>query len=115
MNNSEVFEWKVFECLCKEYNCLVLFLVIFKCIDLFIIGFKDVEFWFWRRNGSFLILENLDGVIIEVCVFFVKVWFCFSYNVFYGICIKDNCLFLYVCRDYIIDFCVNGVICLWNY
>ena len=115
VNNSEASERKVFECLCKEYNCSVSFSVISKRTDLFPAGFKDVESWFRRRNGSFLILENPDGAITEVSAFSAKVRLCFSYNAPYGTCEKDNCSFLHVCRDYITDSCANGATCPRNH
>ena len=115
VNNSEASERKVFECLCKEYNCSVSFSVISKRTDLFPAGFKDVESWFRKRNGSFLILENPDGAITEVSAFSAKVRLCFSYNAPYGTCAKDNCSFLHVCRDYITDSCANGATCPRNH
>lgn len=53
-------------------------------------------------------------MIIGVRVFFVRVCICVSYNE-NGRCYRFDCLFLYICRDFVIDFCSNGVICLLNY
>ncbi|XP_022793155.1 uncharacterized protein LOC111332135 [Stylophora pistillata] len=115
-NSGEPSERKVFECLCKEYNCSVTFSVISKRTDLFPAGFKDVESWFRKRKGSFLILENPDGKITEVSAFAAKARLCFSYNnAHYGTCAKDNCSFLHICRDYITDSCANGATCPRNH
>ena len=54
-------EFKVFECLCSEYDCSASFPVISKRTDLFPSEFKDVEAWFRSKKGSFLITEDDHG------------------------------------------------------
>ena len=108
-------ERKVFECLCKEYNCSVSFSEIAKRTDLFPNGFTDIESWFRKKKGSFLLTENDRGVILQVDAFSAKVRLCFSYNNAYGTCTKENCSYLHVCRDYVTDSCSHGATCGRNH
>ena len=113
--SSEPSEQKVFECLCKEYDCSVSFSVIAKRTDLFPNEFKDIESWFRRKKGSFRLRENDRGVILQVDAFSAKARLCFSYNNVSGTCKKESCSYLHVCRDYVTDSCRNGATCMRNH
>ena len=114
--SSEPSERKVFECLCKEYDCSVSFSVIAKRKDLFPAEFKDIESWFRKRKGSFLFTENCEGIITQVDAFSAKTRLCFSYsNAHVGTCKKENCSYMHVCKDYITDSCSNGATCPRNH
>ena len=109
-------EVKVFECLCKEYDCCASFSVISKRTDLFPSEFKDIESWFCSRKGSFLITEDDHGKITQVDAFSTKARLCLSYNnSYYGKCNRGNCSYLHVCREYITDSCSNGATCPRNH
>ena len=109
-------EVKVFECLCNEYDCSASFSVISKRTDLFPSEFKDVEAWFRRKKGSFLITEDDHGKITQVDAFSTKARLCLSYNnSYYGECNRGNCSYLHVCREYITDSCSNGATCPRNH
>ena len=113
--SSEPSEQKVFECLCKEYDCSVSFPVIAKRTDLFPNEFKDIESWFRRKNGSFRLTENDRGIILQVDAFSAKARLCFSYNNISGTCKKESCQYLHVCRDYVTDSCRDGATCMRNH
>ena len=109
-------EVKVFECLCKEYDCSASFSVISKRTDLFPSEFKDIEAWFRGKKGSFLITEDDHGKITQVDAFSTKARLCLSYNnSYYGECNRGNCSYLHVCREYITDSCSNGATCPRNH
>jgi len=112
--SSEPSEQKVFECLCKEYDCSVSFSVIAKRTDLFSNEFKDLESWFRRKKSSFRLTENDRGIILQVDAFSAKARLCFSYNV-PGMCKKESCSYLHVCRDYVTDSCRDGATCMRNH
>ena len=114
--DCEPSERDVFECLCREYNCSVSFSVIAKRTDLFPSEFKNIESWFRKKKGSFLLTENDRGVISQVGAFSAKARLCFSYNnAFSGKCTKENCSYLHVCRDYVTDSCSAGATCVRNH
>ena len=113
--SSEPSEQKVFECLCKEYDCSVSFSVIAKRTDLFPNEFKDIESWLRRKKGSFRLTENDGGVILQVDAFSAKARICFSYNNVSGTCKKESCSYLHVCRDYVTDSCRDGATCMRNH
>ena len=109
-------EFKVFECLCSEYDCSASFPVISKRTDLFPSEFKDVEAWFRNKKGSFIITEDDHGKIAQVDAFSTKARLCLSYNnSHYGECTRGNCSYLHVCREYITDSCSNGATCPRNH
>ena len=106
-------EMKVFECLCKEYGCSASFAKISKRADSFPGNFNNVEAWFRKKTGSFLITEDDQGMIVQVDAYSTKARLCLSYNSsFQGKCTRENCSHLHVCRDYITDSCVCGAPCL---
>ena len=113
--SSEPSEQKVFECLCKEYDCSVSFSVIAKRTDLFPNEFKDIKTWFRRKKGSFRLTENERGIILQVDAFSAKARLCFSYNNVSGTCKKESCSYLHVCRDYVTDSCRDGATCMRNH
>ena len=113
--SCEPSEQKVFECLCKEYDCSVSFSVIAKRTDLFPNEFKDIESWFRRKKGSFRLTENDRGIIVQVDAFSAKARLCFSYNNVSGMCKKESCSYLHVCRDYVTDTCRDGATCERNH
>ena len=113
--SSEPSEQKVFECLCKEYDCSVSFSVIAKRTDLFPNEFKDIESWFRRKKGSFRLTEDDRGTILQVDAFSAKARLCFSYNNISGTCKKESCSYLHVCRDYVTDSCRDGATCMRNH
>ena len=116
VSGCEPSERKVFECLCKEYNCSVSFSVIAKRTDLFPNNFKDIETWFRKKKGSFHFTENDQGRILQVNAFSAKARLCFSYNsAYYGTCPKKECSYLHVCRDYVTDSCSDGATCPKNH
>ena len=109
-------EMKVFECLCKEYGCSASFAKISKRADLFPRNLKNVEAWFRKKAGSFLITEDDQGMILRVDAYSTKARLCLSYNgSFYGECTRKKCSYLHVCRDYITDSCVSGATCPRNH
>ena len=108
----EISERKVFECLCKEFQCSASFSLISKRTDLFPKEFNDVEAWFRRRKGSFFITESDNGTILKVDAYSVRARLCLSYNgSYYGDCQKQHCSYLHVCKAYITDSCSYGVTC----
>ena len=113
--SSEPSEQKVFECLCKEYDCSVSFSVIVKRTDLFPNEFKDIDSWFRRKKGSFRLTENDRGIILQVDAFSAKARLCFSYNHVSGTCKKESCSYVHVCRDYVTDSCRDGATCMRNH
>ena len=114
--SREPSETKVFECLCKEYDCSASFAVISKRTDLFPREFNSVESWFRKKKGSFLITEDDQGTISQVDAYSTKARICFSYNsAHYGECSRKNCSYLHVCREYITDSCSSGVTCPRNH
>ena len=105
-------ELKVFECLCKEFQCSASFSLISKRTDLFPKEFNDVEAWFRRKKGSFLITESDNGRILKVDAYSVKARLCLSYNSsHFGDCQKQHCSYLHVCKGYITDSCSYGATC----
>ncbi|XP_074636892.1 protein mono-ADP-ribosyltransferase PARP12-like isoform X1 [Acropora palmata] len=105
-------EMKVFECLCKEFQCSASFSLISKRTDLFPKEFNDVEAWFRRRKGSFFITESDNGTILKVDAYSVKARLCLSYNSsHFGDCQKQHCSYLHVCKGYITDSCSYGATC----
>ena len=108
-------EQKVFECLCKEYDCSVSFSVIAKRTDLFPSEFEDIESWFRRKKGSFRLTENDRGIIVQVDAFSAKARLCLSYNNVSGTCKREGCSYLHVCRDYVTDSCRDGATCVRNH
>ena len=109
-------ELKVFECICSEYDCSASFSVISERRDLFPCGFNDVESWFRKKKGSFLITEDDKGMISQVAAFSTKARLCLSYNSgYYGECKNESCSYLHVCRKYITDSCSNGRTCPRNH
>ena len=116
VTSLERFEVKVFECLCKEYGCSASFEKISKRTDLFPGNFNNIEAWFRKKTGSFLITEDDQGMIVQVDAYSTKARLCLSYNSsFHGECTRENCSHLHVCRDYITDSCVFGAPCLRNH
>jgi len=89
--SCEPSEQRVFECLCKDYDCSVYLSVIAKRTDLFPNEFKDIESWFRRKKGSFRLTENDRGTILQVDAFSAKARLCFSYNNVSGTCKKASC------------------------
>ena len=116
VTSLEPSEIKVFECLCKEYGCSASFAKISNRTDLFPGNFNNVDAWFRKKTGSFLITEDDHGMILQVDAYSTKARLCLSYNSsFYGGCTDENCSYLHVCRDYITDSCVNGATCPQNH
>ena len=115
-SSREPSELKVFECLCKDYDCSASFPVICKRTDLFPPKFKSVEAWFRKKRGSFLITEDDQGMITQVVAYSTKARLCFSYNnAHYGDCKRENCSYLHVCKEYITNSCSNGAMCPRNH
>ena len=109
-------ELKVFECICSEYDCSASFSVISERRDLFPCGFNDVESWFRKKKGSFLITEDDKGMISQVAAYSTKARLCLRYNSgYYGECKRKNCSYLHVCREYITESCSNGRTCPRNH
>ena len=116
VTSLEPSEMKVFECLCKEYGCSASFAKISKRTDLFPGNFNNVEAWFRKKTGSFLITEDDQGMIVHVDAYSTKARLCLSYNSsFHGECTRKKCSYLHVCRDYITDSCVSGATCPRNH
>ena len=111
---SEPSESKVFESLCKDYNCSVQFSVIAKRKDLFPEECKDIEFWFRKWKSSFLLTVSRNGSISSVDAFSARARLCLSYTNS-GTCVKSNCLYLHMCRDYVTDNCSYGATCTRNH
>ena len=115
VTSLEPSEMKIFECLCKEYGCSASFAKIFKRKDLFP-GYLNVDAWFRKKTGSFLITEDDHGIILQVDAYSTKARLCLSYNSsFHGECTRKNCSYLHVCRDYITDSCVCRATCPRNH
>ena len=116
VTSLEPSEMKVFDCLCKEYGCSASFAKISKRTDLFPGNLNNVEAWFRKKTGSFLITEDDQGMIVHVDAYSTKARLCLSYNSsFHGECTKKKCSHLHVCRDYITDSCVSGATCPRNH
>ena len=108
-------EWRVFECLCKEYGSSASIQNIAGRKDLFPHGVESAERWFRETTrGSFLITTGSQGAITEVNAFSAKARICVSYNK-NGRCHRSDCSFLHICRDFAIDSCSNGVTCPLNH
>ena len=103
-------EWKVFECLCKEYGSSASFLDIAGRKELFPHGVESAERWFRETKGSFLITENSQRTIAQVSAFSARARLCLDYNK-NGRCDKYDCTFLHICRDFVLKSCSNGVTC----
>ena len=116
VTSLEPSDTKVFECLCKEYGCSASFAKISKRTDLFP-GNLNVEAWFRKKAGSFLITEDGHGMILQVDAYSTKARLCFRYNYssFHGECTRKKCSKLHACRDYITDSCVGGATCPRNH
>ena len=112
--SNEPSERKVFECLCKDYDCSVSLSVISQRRDLFPDEFEGLESWFRKNASSFLITENGKGRISQVDAFSTEARLCLSYTII-GTCTKENCSCLHVCRDYITDSCISGTTCPLNH
>ncbi|XP_068694762.1 zinc finger CCCH-type antiviral protein 1-like [Montipora foliosa] len=114
VQSNEPSEIKVFEALCKEYQCSVPFSVISKRADLFPHELKKtlIDKWFRRKKGSFLISESDQGAILQISAYSSKARLCLSYNrSYYGECHTKNCSHLHVCKEYITDSCNYGATC----
>ena len=104
-------EWRVFECLCKEYGSSASIQDIAGRKDLFPNGVESAEVWFLEMTqGSFLITRGSQGTIAEVSAFSARARICVSYNE-NGRCHRPDCSFLHICRDFVTDSCSNGVTC----
>ena len=104
-------EWRVFECLCKEYGSSASIQDIAGRKDLFPNGVESAEGWFREMTeGSFLITRGSQGTIAEVSAFSARARICVSYNE-NGRCHRPDCSFLHICRDFVTDSCSNGVTC----
>lgn len=104
-------EWKVFECLCREYGSSASFLDIAGRKDLFPHGVESAKGWFRETKGSFLITENSQGTIAQVSAFSARARLCLDYNQ-NGRCDKyGDCTFLHICRDFVTESCSSGVTC----
>ena len=104
-------EWRVFECLCKEYGSSASTQDIAGRKDLFPNGVESAEGWFREMTeGSFLITRGSQGTIAEVSAFSARARICVSYNE-KGRCHRPDCSFLHICRDFVTDSCSNGVTC----
>ena len=104
-------EWRVFECLCKEYGSSASIQDIAGRKDLFPNGVESAEVWFLEMApGSFLVTRGSQGTIAEVSAFSARARICVSYNE-NGSCNRPDCSFLHICRDFVTDSCSNGVTC----
>ena len=104
-------EWRVFECLCKEYGSSASIQDIAGRKDLFPNGVESAEGWFREMTeGSFLITRGSQGTIAEVSAFSARTRICVSYNE-NGRCHRPDCSFLHICRDFVTNSCSNGVTC----
>ena len=109
-------EMKVFECLCKDYDCSASFAVISKRTDLFPCEFNNVDSWFRQKKGSFMITEDNQEMISQVDSFSTKARLCLSYsNAQHGECKRKKCSYLHVCREYITNSCSSGATCPQNH
>ena len=116
VTGCEPSEMKVFECLCKEYDCSVLFTEIAKRTDLFPKEYKDIESWFRKKNGSFQLTANDSGGVLRVNASSANVRLCVSYNDAHcGMCTNENCTYLHVCKDYVTNSCSHGATCPKNH
>ena len=108
-------EWRVFECLCKEYGSSASIQNIAGRKDLFPQGVESAVRWFREMTqGSFLITRGNQGTITGVRAFSARARICVSYNE-NGRCHRSDCSFLHICRDFVTDSCSNGVTCPLNH
>ena len=108
-------EWRVFECLCKEYGSSASIQNIAGRKDLFPHGVEGAVRWFRETTkGSFLITRGSQGTITAVRAFSSRARICVCYNE-NGRCHRSDCSFLHICRDFVTDSCVNGVTCSRNH